>query len=182
MGYLDRNSVQHGMPMDDLPCNGSYPLWKPPGNYFPRGEAPPPYEEAVAAARAEQALLSMSPHTLSPLNFPGTYLTAHNAHTNVSIVTNSQNGLPSSSPTLSQSNTTSTSPLISTNNRPLSSPAAHNCYQLNQTESAASDFCPGTCTASFAMESNTYENLPTPVNRSGEHLKLNLRDIIYLFI
>ncbi|KAG8222479.1 hypothetical protein J437_LFUL000841 [Ladona fulva] len=30
-----------------------YPLWKPPGNYFPRGEAPPPYEEAVAAARAE---------------------------------------------------------------------------------------------------------------------------------
>lgn len=30
-----------------------YPLWKPPGNYFPRGEAPPPYEEAVAATRAE---------------------------------------------------------------------------------------------------------------------------------
>ncbi|XP_046678880.1 integral membrane protein DGCR2/IDD-like [Homalodisca vitripennis] len=33
-----------------------FPLWKPPGNYFPRGEAPPPYEEAVAAARAEAAL------------------------------------------------------------------------------------------------------------------------------
>nr|QKV49918.1 mucin-12 [Locusta migratoria] len=44
--------------------NGAhYPLWKPPGSsssngagYFPRGEAPPPYEEAVAAARAEAAL------------------------------------------------------------------------------------------------------------------------------
>lgn len=31
-------------------------MWKPPGNYFPRGEAPPPYEEAVAAARVEAAL------------------------------------------------------------------------------------------------------------------------------
>jgi len=27
-----------------------YPLWKPPGSYFSRGEAPPPYEEAVATA------------------------------------------------------------------------------------------------------------------------------------
>ncbi|KAF6207751.1 hypothetical protein GE061_016199 [Apolygus lucorum] len=33
-----------------------YPLWKPPGSYYSRGEAPPPYEEAVAAARAEAAL------------------------------------------------------------------------------------------------------------------------------
>lgn len=32
-----------------------HPLWKPHG-YFPPGEAPPPYEEAVAAARAEAAL------------------------------------------------------------------------------------------------------------------------------
>lgn len=37
-------------------ASSHYPLWKPPGNYFPRGEAPPPYEEAVAAARAEAAL------------------------------------------------------------------------------------------------------------------------------
>lgn len=33
-----------------------YPLWKPHGNYWPRGEAPPPYEEAVAAARVEAVL------------------------------------------------------------------------------------------------------------------------------
>lgn len=37
-------------------ASSHFPLWKPPGNYFPRGEAPPPYEEAVAAARAEAAL------------------------------------------------------------------------------------------------------------------------------
>lgn len=32
---------------------GHYHLWKPPSGYFPRGEAPPPYEEAVALAQAE---------------------------------------------------------------------------------------------------------------------------------
>lgn len=25
-----------------------YNLWKPSNGYFPRGEAPPPYEEAIA--------------------------------------------------------------------------------------------------------------------------------------
>lgn len=30
-----------------------YQLWKPPGNYYPRGEAPPPYEEAIALAQTE---------------------------------------------------------------------------------------------------------------------------------
>ncbi|XP_014217439.1 uncharacterized protein LOC106645972 [Copidosoma floridanum] len=168
MGYLDRNSLQHGMPMDDLPCNGGYPLWKPPSNYFPRGEAPPPYEEAVAAARAEQALLSMNQNTLSPLNFSNAYLMEHTAHTNISLVTNSQNGLPASSPTLSPNNASSTSPLISApTNRPLSSPAAHSCYQSNQTEVAAPDFCSGACSTSFAAGTNIYENLPIPVNRSA---------------
>ena len=33
--------------------SGHYQLWKPPSSYFPRGEAPPPYEEAVALAQAE---------------------------------------------------------------------------------------------------------------------------------
>lgn len=35
-----------------------YSLWKPPGNYFPRDEAPPPYEEAVRTAQAEQNALN----------------------------------------------------------------------------------------------------------------------------
>lgn len=30
-----------------------YQLWKPPENYFVRGEAPPPYDEAIALAQAE---------------------------------------------------------------------------------------------------------------------------------
>lgn len=30
----------------------SFPMWKP--HYFPRGEAPPPYEEAIAISQAEQ--------------------------------------------------------------------------------------------------------------------------------
>lgn len=38
----------------DYPYGGppSFPMWKP--NYFPRGEAPPPYEEAIAISQAEQ--------------------------------------------------------------------------------------------------------------------------------
>lgn len=35
-----------------------YSLWKPPGNYFPRGEAPPPYEEAVRAAQLENNIIN----------------------------------------------------------------------------------------------------------------------------
>lgn len=30
-----------------------YHLWKPSNAYYPRGEAPPPYEEAVALSQAE---------------------------------------------------------------------------------------------------------------------------------
>ncbi|XP_043474127.1 uncharacterized protein LOC122506162 [Leptopilina heterotoma] len=164
MGYLERGGLQHGVPMEDMPCGGGYPLWKPPGNYFPRGEAPPPYEEAVAAARAEQVLLSTSPHALSPSNFPSTYLTSHSSNSSMALVTNSQNGLPASSPTLScnnNNNTASTSPLIPTSNRPLSSPGAHsNCYQLSQSESASTGLYAGTSTTSFTMGTNTYENLP----------------------
>lgn len=161
MGYLERGGLQHGVPMDDIPCGGGYPLWKPPGNYFPRGEAPPPYDEAVAAARAEQVLLSTSPHALSPLNFPCTYLTNNSSNSSMPLVTNSQNGLPASSPTLSSNNGASTSPLIPPPNRPLSSPGTHsNCYQLSQSESASTGLYAGTSTTSFTMGTNTYENLP----------------------
>ncbi|XP_055377398.1 putative uncharacterized protein DDB_G0282133 isoform X2 [Condylostylus longicornis] len=50
MGYMEGNI--NGM--DYTYGNSShYPLWKPPSGYFPRGEAPPPYEEAVALSQAE---------------------------------------------------------------------------------------------------------------------------------
>lgn len=34
-------------------CETALAAWKPPSNYLPRGEAPPPYDEAVAQCRAE---------------------------------------------------------------------------------------------------------------------------------
>ncbi|KAJ2949467.1 hypothetical protein O0L34_g15385 [Tuta absoluta] len=34
-------------------CETALAAWKPPGNYLPRGEAPPPYDEAVAQCRQE---------------------------------------------------------------------------------------------------------------------------------
>lgn len=46
LGYLPEHHFEE---------NGTgYPLWKP--SFYSRGEAPPPYEEALAAARAEAAL------------------------------------------------------------------------------------------------------------------------------
>lgn len=33
--------------------NAPLGAWKPPSNYLPRGEAPPPYEEAMAQCRPE---------------------------------------------------------------------------------------------------------------------------------
>ncbi|CAH2049153.1 unnamed protein product, partial [Iphiclides podalirius] len=39
-------------------CETALAAWKPPSNYLPRGEAPPPYEEAVAQCRAETMRLN----------------------------------------------------------------------------------------------------------------------------
>lgn len=41
MGYVGAN------------CETGLSAWKPHSNYMPRGEAPPPYDEAVAQSRAE---------------------------------------------------------------------------------------------------------------------------------
>lgn len=61
LGYLSGSVGYLGSPPNDCdyPYNETgYPLWKPAGGggYFPRGEAPPPYEEAVRAARAEASM------------------------------------------------------------------------------------------------------------------------------
>lgn len=34
-------------------CETGLSSWKPPSNYLPRGEAPPPYDEAIAQSRIE---------------------------------------------------------------------------------------------------------------------------------
>lgn len=71
LGYLPGAMERYEEPTAHFP---HYPLWKPPGNYFPRGEAPPPYEEAVAATRAEALAVAMASGNL------------HSAHPNYRFV------------------------------------------------------------------------------------------------
>ncbi|XP_034192137.2 uncharacterized protein LOC117609636 isoform X2 [Osmia lignaria lignaria] len=166
MGYIERDGLSHGVPMDDIPCGANYPLWKPPSNYFPRGEAPPPYEEAVAAARAEQALLAMNPQTLPQINFPNTYLTNANSRTSISLVGNAQTGLnPNTATVMCDTGVTDQGGLISAPNRPISNPNIYACYrQPNQNETLSPSVNVGTSTTSFTLGTGTYENLPiTPI-------------------
>ncbi|XP_036138617.1 putative GPI-anchored protein pfl2 isoform X2 [Monomorium pharaonis] len=163
MGYLERNGLPHGVPMDDIPCGTGYSLWKPPGsNYFPRGEAPPPYEEAIAAARAEQALLSMNPHTLLPMNFSDNYMPNTNNHASVAVVADAQNDLTMNTQASNDNNIHT--PLMSSTSRPLSSPSAYTSggYRPISQSSASSTvgLNTSTSTTSFTMGTNTYENLP----------------------
>ncbi|KAL0122122.1 hypothetical protein PUN28_007117 [Cardiocondyla obscurior] len=162
MGYLERGGLPHGVPMDDIPCGTGYSLWKPPGsNYFPRGEAPPPYEEAIAAARAEQALLSINPHTLLSMNFSDNYMPNGNNHASVAVVTDTQSDLNTVNPQASSDSTLHT-PLMSSSSRPLSSPAYSGGYRPISQSSASSTvgLNTSTSTTSFTMGTNTYENLP----------------------
>lgn len=60
-----------------------YSLWKPPGNYFPRDEAPPPYEEAVRTAQVEQnALNSLRPGNAS---LPSINTVSHSSQNNQNV-------------------------------------------------------------------------------------------------
>lgn len=164
MGYLERGGLSHGVPMDDLPCGTGYSLWKPPGsNYFPRGEAPPPYEEAIAAARAEQALLSMNPHTLLSMNFSNNYMSNSNNHASMTVVADTQNDLNVANTQTSSNDSNIHTPLMPSSSRPLSSPSAYaDSYRPISQSSASSTvgLNTSTSTASFTMGTNTYENLP----------------------
>ncbi|XP_070155121.1 serine-rich adhesin for platelets isoform X1 [Polyergus mexicanus] len=181
MGYLDRG-LPHGVPMDDISCGTGYSLWKPPGsNYFPRGEAPPPYEEAIAAARAEQ-LLSMNPHTLLSMNFSDNYMPNINNHTSMSVVANAQNELIVNTQGSSNDNHVST-PLMSSSSRPLSSPSAYasgNYRSVSQNINATSTvgLNTSTSTTNFTMGTNMYENLPissisTTSFNDSQHSEMN---------
>ncbi|GJQ67991.1 hypothetical protein Trydic_g10648 [Trypoxylus dichotomus] len=57
IGYLGSGNT-HDIEFHYEESSSQYSLWKPPGNYFPRGEAPPPYEEAVRAAQLENNLIN----------------------------------------------------------------------------------------------------------------------------
>ncbi|KAF5291899.1 hypothetical protein FQR65_LT11383 [Abscondita terminalis] len=61
LGYLPGSIGYLGSGTNDLEfhyeeSNGHFSLWKPPGNYFPRGEAPPPYEEAIRSNHMDTTL------------------------------------------------------------------------------------------------------------------------------
>lgn len=51
IGYIGGNYMNNGNVNIEYPYDAhsnQYNLWKPGSGYFPRGEAPPPYEEAIA--------------------------------------------------------------------------------------------------------------------------------------
>lgn len=74
IGYLSGNYMggpsDMGFGYDANPAH--YPPWKLSGQYFPRGEAPPPYEEAIALAQAESlsacTVSVATTHRTLPLN------------------------------------------------------------------------------------------------------------------
>ncbi|XP_072937852.1 uncharacterized protein [Epargyreus clarus] len=47
-------------------CETALGAWKPPGNYMPRGEAPPPYDEVVAQCREPYRMSSETYHRTFP--------------------------------------------------------------------------------------------------------------------
>ncbi|XP_017776152.1 PREDICTED: uncharacterized protein LOC108562361 isoform X2 [Nicrophorus vespilloides] len=51
LGYLGTNNNELEIRYEET--NTNFSLWKPPGNYFPSGEAPPPYEEAMRTTQNE---------------------------------------------------------------------------------------------------------------------------------
>lgn len=90
MGYLG-NQENLDFPYDSDP-RSNFALWKPPEHYFPRGEAPPPYEEAVAAAHAEAVAAAMSLAAAAPPNYmvmmPSSTGTLHRASRHVDVIPN----------------------------------------------------------------------------------------------
>ncbi|KAJ0175051.1 hypothetical protein K1T71_009192 [Dendrolimus kikuchii] len=51
-------------------CETALAAWKPPSNYLPRGEAPPPYDEVVAQCRADN--MRMANETAFHRTYPAT--------------------------------------------------------------------------------------------------------------
>lgn len=62
-GYIGNRSSDLEFPYEE--SNTHFSLWKPPGNYFPRGDAPPPYEEAVRSAQLENDNNTINNETVS---------------------------------------------------------------------------------------------------------------------
>uniref|UniRef100_A0A182M383 WH2 domain-containing protein n=1 Tax=Anopheles culicifacies TaxID=139723 RepID=A0A182M383_9DIPT len=71
IGYLGGGTMNMDYSYVDHAVAPHYQLWKPPGAYYTRGEAPPPYEEAIAIAHAESlSSCTVSVATSTGRNFP----------------------------------------------------------------------------------------------------------------
>ncbi|XP_052863908.1 uncharacterized protein LOC128270539 [Anopheles cruzii] len=53
IGYLGGGTMNMDYSYVDHAVSPHYQLWKPPGTYYSRGEAPPPYEEAISISHTE---------------------------------------------------------------------------------------------------------------------------------
>uniref|UniRef100_A0A4Y0BJS4 VWFC domain-containing protein n=1 Tax=Anopheles funestus TaxID=62324 RepID=A0A4Y0BJS4_ANOFN len=71
IGYLGGGTMNMDYSYVDHAVAPHYQLWKPPGAYYTRGEAPPPYEEAIAIAHAESlSSCTVSVATSTGRNYP----------------------------------------------------------------------------------------------------------------
>lgn len=86
IGYLGSGNNEMEFHYDE--SNVHYPLWKPPGNYFPRGEAPPPYEEAVRAARTEAEMANQVNQVNTAAAPPFTFSSNRNENVSLTLVHN----------------------------------------------------------------------------------------------
>lgn len=68
IGYIAGNMNYNGEIYEPNP----YQLWKPPNGCFPRGEAPPPYEEVIGLGAATSCTsVSLGHHRTLPLSICG---------------------------------------------------------------------------------------------------------------
>ncbi|XP_037041250.1 hybrid signal transduction histidine kinase L-like [Bradysia coprophila] len=91
INYMGGGSMNMEYPFENHP--GHYHLWKPPSGYFPRGEAPPPYEEAVALAQAESlnSQCTVSVATTTHRSLPMNLCSTDNSCDGSNITTNTTN-------------------------------------------------------------------------------------------
>lgn len=138
-----------------------YALWKPSGNYFPPGEAPPPYEEAIRSSQIESNLTDDSllrrtiPQSRAPVQCCHQVLTSYHS-TNSSANQNST--FCHTEPTVKARNRTNTKggELKYTTNLPLNQV----CIQLQRSKHCENAEMPnkGHIVCSRTSTSPTHEN------------------------
>ncbi|GAB0098511.1 hypothetical protein DMENIID0001_142530 [Sergentomyia squamirostris] len=155
MGYMGNPSMGLDYPYENNPNH--YQLWKPPSGYFPRGEAPPPYEEAVAMNTSSCTVsVATTTHRTLPINIcPGesnSDLTPSNITTNTTNLININiNNAGSITAVAAGENHQINNNSITSNSTPNNQPALMNTGQ-NQPRSTQTQF---NCTSAACMVDNS---------------------------